>query len=155
MGLIMLSFTINQATFADIKELCLLEQASFDTDLITARQYRDFIKKASAEVTVVRVTDKIIGCAIVLYRKNSTVARLYSIAIDKDFHGKNMAQSLLDAIEQQAILRDCNEMRLEVSVNNLRAISFYEKNSYQCFSQIKAFYENGDDALRMHKIFVK
>lgn len=144
-------FSIELATLADVAQLCELEQASFHTDLISAAQYRAFIRKTSSAVSIVRCDKDIIACAIVLYRKDAKCARLYSIAVSAHYHGKQVAQSLLTFIEEQARARKCHEMRLEVSVNNARAIRFYERNHYQRFAEIPAFYENGEDALRMKK----
>jgi len=142
---------ISLASLTDVPALLELEQASFDTDLISAAQYREFIKKNSSDVIVVKDHAEVIGSAIVLYRKNSRIARLYSIAVRTQFQGKSIAQNLLVWIENQALSRHCTELRLEVSVNNPRAIRFYERNAYEVFGEIENFYENGDKAFRMRK----
>ena len=144
---------VTRATIQDVPQLVALEHLCFQSDLLSAAQFRAFIKRTSSEVIVTRLDDTIVGAAVILYRRGSTIARLYSIAVTPHLHGKNIAQPLLDFLETAAKEHGCKEMRLEVSVKNARAIRFYEKNHYHHFADIKHFYENGDDALRMKKLF--
>ncbi|MBR9885189.1 MAG: GNAT family N-acetyltransferase, partial [Oceanospirillales bacterium] len=58
---------------------------------------------------------------------------------------------LLEGAEQQARARDSAFMRLEVSVENNKAIRLYELSGYHRFGRITAYYENGSDAWRMEK----
>jgi ribosomal protein S18 acetylase RimI-like enzyme len=42
-------------------------------------------------------------------------------------------------------------LRLEVRIDNKRAIALYEKNGYARFDEIEDYYEDGATAVRMEK----
>lgn len=147
----MSQFHIDFAKITDIPEMLALEKICFTSDLISKRQMRSLIQKSSADVFVVQQDQELIADAIVLYRKRSLSARLYSIAVNPLHQGKQVAQALLAFAEEKAVARQCMQMKLEVSIENERAIRFYERNQYQVFDKIENFYEDGKAAFRMRK----
>ncbi len=141
------------AISADIGGLVELEELCFDTDRLDAKHFHYFLKKPSALVVTTKHKKKIISGAIVLFRKNSKIARLYSIAVHPDYRRLGVAQAILDFVERSCRKFRCSEIRLEVKNNNRRAIKFYRKNGYEAFGEYENFYEDGMDALRMRKEF--
>jgi len=87
----------------------------------------------------------------VLFRSNSAVARLYSLAVAPHAGGRGGAPMLLDAAEEAALARGCRIMRLEVHHANHAATSRYRKSGYREFGRYRAYYEDGGDALRFEK----
>lgn len=143
---------IRLATRHDLDGLLALENLCFTSDKMTRRNYQALLSKSTAEVVVAEDDNKkIIGCIIVLFRKNSTQARMYSLAVAPDYRRFGVAQQLCEALEKQALLRNCSTIVLEVRKDNQPAIHFYEKNGYEIFAIYTKFYEDGTDGLRMKK----
>ncbi len=93
-----------------------------------------------------------VGYCMVLFRKGSGVARLYSIAALGDRGEKGVGRQLLACAEEAAFERDRLLLRLEVHEENARAIAIYERNAYRRIGREPAYYEDGAAALRYEKI---
>lgn len=143
------------ATLFDCEAFCALEMKCFTTDLVQPIHFKRFIRSKSCTVLIVEDQQKLIGSAIILFRKNSKIARLYSIAIAPEAQGKGIAKSLCAKIESNAREHGCHEIRLEVRPDNTRAINLYQKLNYHLFGRYHQFYEDGTDALRLHKLLTQ
>lgn len=144
--------TIRKALLSDLKALITLENTIFTTDRMSPKSIRDALKKSSAEILIAELNNEIIGAAILFFRKNSKKARIYSIAVYPAHHGQGIALDLHNAIEKVATQRGCNQLILEVRIDNPRAIQFYKKLSYETYGNYPEFYEDGTDAKRMRKV---
>ena len=142
---------IRKATVDDVPALAELEQVCFDTDRLAPRNFRHLLTKGNASLIVEETDEGIIGYSLVLYHRNISMARLYSLAVHPKKRGHGLAQALLAESEQVALARGVVTMRLEVRRDNGRAIDFYEKFGYQTFSTYPDYYEDHVDALRMEK----
>ncbi|MDE2085224.1 MAG: GNAT family N-acetyltransferase [Xanthomonadaceae bacterium] len=145
------AFRIRRATPADLPALVALEQRAFTTDHLSPRQYRHHLNNPGALVLAAVDRTGLLGKAVVLFRKGSGIARLYSIAVDHGARGRGIAKALLRAVERGARARGCARLRLEVSQVNPGAIALYEKLGYRRFGAFVAFYEDGADAWRYEK----
>jgi len=135
----------------DTEALLRLEHQCFTTDRLKPHQFRHFIRSPTACVFAVKQNILITAAAIVLFRKSSRLARLYSMAVDPCYRKQGIAQALLEAMQAPVIKRACTEMRLEVRSDNTAALAFYKKNGYSVFGEYPGFYEDGAPALRMSK----
>src|SRR3954454_18022954 len=136
----------------DLDALVALEQQVFDTDQLSRRSLRRFLRVPSAELLVAEERGGgLAGTAIVLFRPHSAVARLYSIAVAPHMGGRGVGSMLLNAAEAAAIERDATSIRLEVHETNHAAIARYRKSGYREFGRHKSYYEDGGDALRFTK----
>ncbi|TGS30887.1 N-acetyltransferase, partial [bacterium M00.F.Ca.ET.180.01.1.1] len=88
---------------------------------------------------------------VVLFRKGSGVARLYSIAVGPFFGRLGIGRLLLAAAEEAAFEHDRLLLRLEVREDNDRAIRVYEQAGYRTLSREPDYYEDGAPALRYEK----
>lgn len=93
----------------------------------------------------------ILGYALVLFRSQSLVARLYSIAVAPEAAGQGIGTLLLAAAEKTARQRDCDRLRLEVHEHNAAAITRYRKSGYQEFGMHFDYYDDHGNALRFEK----
>lgn len=143
---------IRHATLADLPALVALERRAFTTDHLSPRQYRHHLTNPRALVLAAVDTSGLLGKAVVLFRKGSSVARLYSIAVDDAARGRGIAKALLRAVERGARTRGCTRMRLEVAQKNVGAVALYESLGYRRFGAHARFYEDGADAWRYEKI---
>lgn len=139
---------------ADIPALLALEEASFTTDRLDARAFRRFLRGDTAVLVVAPADrpaagdDAIAGYALVTFRRNCGLGRLYSIAVDARFRGRGLGERLLAAAEQATRARGCRALRLEVRPDNAAAISLYDRRGYRPIGTYASFYEDGTDALR-------
>src|SRR3990167_9152868 len=137
----------------DIDALLKLEKACFKSDQLSRPQLRYLINQAkSTDIFIVKKKSSIIAYAIILFRKNSTIARLYSIAVDPNCQRSGIARLIYQHIERFITKQYCTEVRLEVRRDNHRAIRFYQRNGYLKFDEYKKYYGDGQDALRMRKV---
>lgn len=139
---------------ADLEELADLETKVFATDRMSRRSLRHFLSAPTAAVLVAEYDGRITGSAVVLFRPNSAIARLYSIAVAPHCSGYGIGPALLTAAEDAALGRDCLYLRLEVHEKNNRAIARYRKAGYREFGRHDQYYEDKGHALRFEKLLM-
>jgi ribosomal-protein-alanine acetyltransferase len=143
---------IRPAKGGDILGIVALEQAVFPGDRLSRRSLQRFFNGRSAAFLVAEAHRQgVAGYAVALFRKNSPIARLYSIAVSPFYQGKGIAKRLIKAAEQAAAKRGKSRMRLEVRADNKSAIALYLKLGYTQFGHISRYYDDGADALRFEK----
>ena len=135
----------------DLSGMVELENRSFEFDLFTRKQYRYLIAKANSTAFVLTVGKIISGSAIVLWRKNSTKAHLYTIAVDPALQGRGLGKRLLEVCLKEARRRGCDRFSLEVRADNKRAIALYKMAGYEITGRVAKYYEDDCDALQMEK----
>lgn len=143
---------IRRATPADLDALVALEEATFDCDRISRRQWRYHLDNGRATVLVACDGGRVAAAALTLRRAGSRNARLYSIAVGAAARGTGVGGKLLAAIEVDASAHDCTAMHLEVRVDNPVAIHLYERHGYRREARLAGFYEDGADAWRYAKL---
>jgi ribosomal protein S18 acetylase RimI-like enzyme len=140
---------------ADVEALVAVENAVFETDRISRRSFLHFIASPSAELLVAhRAKGGIAGYTLVLYRRSTSVARLYSIAVVADMRGSGLGEALMAAAEEAARQHGELFMRLEVRPDNAHAIALYERRGYKLFGRCLDYYEDHADALRLEKSLI-
>lgn len=144
--------TIRPARQSDLNALLALENASFATDQVSRRSFRRFISGRSDVFFVAVEKGKLLGYAVALFRRGTALARLYSIAVSKQARGRGIGADLLKSVEAAALKRGAMVMRLEVRVDNKRAISLYKGFGYREFGRYEDYYGDHTDALRFEKI---
>ena len=145
------TYRIRRATRADLDTLVALERRAFTTDHLSRRQYRHHIMSDNAGVLVAVDASGLLGKAVVFFRRNTDIARLYSIAVAHEARGRGLGEALLAAVERAARARGCRHLRLEVRQDNAGAIRLYERLGYRRFGAHAGFYEDGADAWRYEK----
>lgn len=143
---------VRLAALRDIPELLRIENAAFETDRLTEPSLRNFIKTDTASLLVAeRSPGHLVGFCIVLFRRGTVVARLYSMAVDGHARGQGIARDLMCAMETEAIEHGSLFLRLEVRPDNAAAIRLYESFGYKPFGRYLQYYEDKADALRFEK----
>jgi GNAT superfamily N-acetyltransferase len=131
-----------------------MENLSFQGDRLSRRSLSHLIKRGNATILVNVDETRARGYALVLYRKGTSLARLYSIVVHPDFRGLGLGLELLEAAEKDALKNDCVIMRLEVRKDNTAAIKLYEGHGYRSIGLVQDYYEDHEDALRFEKRLV-
>lgn len=145
---------VRRAEISDLDDLVALEDASFAHDRLSRSQYRRHLDSETAQVLVASANHRrFLGTAVVFFRKQSRIARLYSIATKPESQGKGVGSALIAAAELAARARQCKSLRLEVRNDNVVAIGLYERLGYQRIAQLPSYYEDGADGYRYEKTF--
>ena len=144
-------YRIRRATLADLDALVALERRAFTTDHLSPRQYRHHLANESACVLAAVDASGLLGKGVVFFRKNSDIARLYSIAVADEARGRGLGEALMSAVELAARERGSKRLRLEVRQDNAGAIRLYERLGFRRFGAYAGFYEDGADAWRYEK----
>ncbi len=142
---------IRRARPSDLPTLLELEQ-HFPGDRLSRRSLRRLLLQAQADVLVYEHLGVVIADIVVLYRRNSPRARLYSLIVHPDHQGRGIAATLLRAAEQSAWRRGSDALSLEVRSDNAAALRLYQKCGFQPVRQIPGYYQDHSSALHMHKL---
>lgn len=144
-------FTIKPADKTHLEALVALENACFDTDRLTRRNFQWMLSKAKASLLVAENESELLAYILILFHKGTSLARIYSVAVQPEARGMGLARALMTAAEAEATAHDCLHMRLEVRKDNASAIQLYQRLGYREFETWLHYYEDATDALRFEK----
>ncbi len=129
-----------------VADLTRLEQASFTSDLLSPRSFRRFIHSATADGHGAFIEGRLVGYSLMLMRRNSARARIYSLAVDSSQRGKGVGRRLLEALTPLALEHGKTSLQLEVATTNTAAVVLYESLGFRRVASRPGFYEDGGDA---------
>jgi [ribosomal protein S18]-alanine N-acetyltransferase len=145
---------IREARPRDLDAIARLENESFETDRVSRRSLREFLRAAHRPVIAATIDDEIAGYALVALRKTSRALRIYSLAVDARFARRGVGRALLAACEAYARRRRRALLTLEVRYDNSSAIALYESSGFRQFGEHAHYYADGAAALRYEKSLV-
>ena len=79
------------------------------------------------------------------------VGHLLSLAVSRKHQRKGIGRQLLTKLMEVFRLQGCKEVILEVRISNSSAKSFYEKHMFRGIKRSSKYYDDGEDALIMHR----
>lgn len=138
-------------TVKDLDALVRLEKAGFAADRFERQQLLYLLAQAHATTLIVEQDSQVCGAAIMVWRRNSSAGRLYSIVIDPTLQGRGLGSKLLQACEAAARQRGCDRVSLEVRADNRRAIGMYQRHGYRMKGALPGYYADGGTGFRMVK----
>lgn len=142
---------IRRAEPADLDALIALEHRCFDGDRLSRRSFRRLLGRDTAAYLIAETEGAPAGYALLLFRRETALARLYSIAVDPERRGTGVGAALLGAAETAAFERDRIYLRLEVRADNHAAIALYRRLGYGRIGRYPDYYDDHTDALRFEK----
>jgi ribosomal protein S18 acetylase RimI-like enzyme len=142
---------VRQAGLDDLDALVGLEEQCFDNDRISRRQFRYLLTKGHAAILVTGQGDRLLGDVVLLFSRATSVARLYSIAVDKEVREQGLGRCLMKAAEAEAWVHHRAYLRLEVRKDNPGAIRLYQSLGYRRLGEVAAYYHDRMDALQFEK----
>lgn len=117
---------------------------------MSAATVRRFLRVPSAVVWVAEDAREVLGSLVLLTRKTTGVARIYSVVVSPAARGQGLAHHLVSAAEAHA-RKHKKFISLEVRVDNVAARALYRKLGYAEALTLVAYYDDGTDGLRLTK----
>ncbi|MBI4339090.1 MAG: GNAT family N-acetyltransferase [Chloroflexi bacterium] len=145
------SVQMRPARPGDLEPLAELERLGFPLDQYSRKQLRYLLSHANASTYVMEGEGVIQAYAMVLWRRGSRVAHLYSIVTHPDFQGRGLGTTLLLQVEGEAVQHGCTRLRLEVRADNAIAIGLYQRRGYKLVKELPGFYTDDAPGLRLLK----
>lgn len=150
------SLRLRVAARDDVAALTALEERCFAGDRLSRRSFQRLVQRDTAYLLLAEhpaegAGGTLLGYCLILFHRGTSLARLYSIAVDPAARGRRVAEQLLAQAEAETASRGRVFMRLEVHVDNVAAIRLYEKLGYKRFGIYHDYYEDHGDALRLQK----
>jgi ribosomal protein S18 acetylase RimI-like enzyme len=142
---------IRAASPADRADIFALEQRAFAFDRISRRAFGHLLARANAAVLAALADETVCGCAVVLFRRGSARARLYSIAVAPECRRQGIGAALLAAAEAAARARGTCSLRLEVRADAPTVQAFYRRYGFRAGAIRAGYYQDGADAVCMEK----
>lgn len=139
---------IRPARREDVDALLALE-ALFPSDRLSRRSLRGFIDNPRAVFLVVEIAGRVAGNLLLLTRRGSLAARIYSVVVDPAARGLGFGERLVRAAEDAARARGCSAVRLEVRADNAAARKLYRRLGYAIERALPGYYDDGATGLRL------
>ncbi len=136
---------------ADLNALVALEQLSFESHNypLSKRQFSHFINHGHVLFLVIKIKDELIGYALFLIRKNSSMTHLYSIAVHPKFRRLQLGKCLMEKAIAELHTMKLQRISLEVRIDNEAALNFYRQIGFKFLGKYVGYYADGTDAFRM------
>ncbi|TVP81379.1 GNAT family N-acetyltransferase/peptidase C39 family protein [Thioalkalivibrio sp.] len=147
------SVTIREAGVQDVDALVALEQAAFQGDRISRRQFRYLLTRGHARTLVAPdpLGRGLLGYVMLLFSRGTSLARLYSVAVGDAVRGMGLGRELVHAAEEVASRNGCADLRLEVRRDNPVSLALFRGMGFREFGTIEDYYEDHMGALRLQK----
>jgi len=145
---------IRPAELRDIDALVAIENRCFTTDRLSRRSFRHILARGHARTLLEEADGVVRGYVMVLFHIGTSLARLYSIAVDPAWRERGIGPALVEAVEQAARDEGCVSMRLEIRRDNPASITLFRRFGYRQFGTHADYYEDHMEALRFEKTLV-
>lgn len=142
---------LRRARPGDLDRLVGIENTAFTVDRLKRRSLSHFIRSPAACLLVAQRDGVIAGYGLILMRRGTSLARLYSLAVDAPYRQQGVGRLLVVELEQIALAREYTFMRLEVAPGNDAGIALLRSLGYRTFGLLHDYYEDHSDALRLEK----
>jgi len=139
---------VRPAQHRDDAAILTLEEL-FPSDRMSLRSVRHFLKSPSARTWVAELEGAVVGNLILLTRRNSCVARIYSVVVAPQARGRSFGERMVRAAQAEALKLGLKQIKLEVRVDNAAARALYAKLGYVEAEALPGYYEDGADGLRL------
>ena len=145
---------IRKTTINDINRLYEIEKSSFDINkyhILKKRQIKYLITKANSEVWLAEVNNNVCGYIVVLFKKNSLIGRLYSIAVAPPFQGGDVGKILFIFAEKLVKEKSKKFISQEIRKDNFKLFNRYMSLGYRNIGVLKEYYPDNGDGIKLIK----
>jgi ribosomal protein S18 acetylase RimI-like enzyme len=145
------NITIREGRPRDLEPIARLENESFESDRVSRRSLREFLRAPHRPLIVATIDDEVAGYVLVSLRKGARALRIYSLAVGVRFARRGVGRALLQAAEAYGRRHRREAITLEVRYDNAAAIALYEGRGFRQFGEHARYYADGATALRYEK----
>jgi ribosomal-protein-alanine N-acetyltransferase len=158
-------FTVRKYRPQDFRTLWKIDQSCFPPGIsYTPFELKTFIHRwgsftlvaeaepaarPGTEETKADISHAILGFLVGERRRRS--GHIITIDVRSEARRHRVGTALLESAESRMRLWNCDLIRLETSVDNLAALSFYKRHGYTITKVVPRYYSNGLDALVLEK----
>jgi len=140
---------IRRAEREDFEDLCRLEEICFGEHKFSRNHVHWILQNPNSKTLVFEKEGKIVASLMFLFQ--GKIARILSIAVHPSHRRKGIGRDLMKVGEELMTRLGAERIRLEVGVDNLGAINFYENLGYKIHSILENYYPWGENAYLMFK----
>lgn len=126
-------------------------EAQFGEDAFSLSSMKKWFKSENKKFLILESENKPIGYAILFFRKNSKIVRLYSICIEETLQRKGYGKKFLVFIENYSKTLGMQYLKLECKTINKSGIMLYNSMGYSVTGLVENYYADGNGALLMSK----
>ena len=146
----MTGWAIRPATEADLDAALAVEQAAFGVHAWTRAMLASELKREAGTFLIARAADgEVLGHAVGW--AGAGTSEVLIVAVSPGHRRRGVGRALLGALEASAHAAGAEESWLEVRVGNAGAIALYEASGYARAGTRPRYYQDGEDALVLHK----
>ncbi len=142
---------IRRARLDDIPALAALEERCFSTDVLSAADLRRLLRRGHGTMFVDAHRDQVRGYCLVLFRRRTSIGRIYTFAVAPEARGQGIGRKLIVAMERETRRRGRARIQVEANPKNRPARRAYEGRGFEVCGFLPRFYEDGSDALKLMK----
>ncbi|MGH3320061.1 MAG: ribosomal protein S18-alanine N-acetyltransferase [Streptosporangiaceae bacterium] len=135
---------------ADLRQVLELERALFPEDAWSEGMFREELARQpeSRRYLVAEDDDVLVGYGGLLVVGRE--ADVQTIGVRRSQWGRGVGSALLSGLLHEAVRRGCDDVFLEVRVDNERARAMYERFGFETVDRRRGYYQpSGTDALVM------
>jgi ribosomal-protein-alanine N-acetyltransferase len=161
-------FTLRDFQSNDLEALWRIDQECFPPGIAYSKaELRAYIESAEAFAIVAEIASKELKTSpghdpeaasslpisgfIVAEASRKGVGHIITIDVLPDGRRSGIGFALLTAAEERLRRAQCQRVRLEAAVDNVVALSFYQRHGYAIVKTIRGYYSNGGDAYVLAK----
>jgi len=148
------NLTYRQANLADLNWLAETEQRCFQQgEAFSRRTMQRMIGNIDNSVffDILEVSRKSVGYALYLFRRKSTLLRLYSLCLLPAYQGQGLLKPYLRE-RMRGFAVNYKKIGLEVRVSNIRAQHLYRALGFTTEKILAHYYPDGEDGYRLIKV---
>jgi len=147
-------FRIERAGLSDLGVLHKLEVECFKKNAYSKTSLGLLLTDWRAASFKAIMNERIVGFIIgrVERIRGKRAGRIYTLNVEPKCRRRGIGEALMKRLEEEFSKRGCEEIFLEVAVNNVPAITLYKKLGYEVVEKLRNYYGPGKDAYRAKKI---
>ena len=143
---------IRDALSSDFPALLRIDQGSFPPGIaFDSAELAYFMDRQGAETIVLEADAEIAAFLLMEIVNRRKSATLITLDVCKEHRRRGYATALLARSEEVLRKRGIQSYELQVDVQNVAAIAFYEKHGFEKIRVLRRYYPNGNDAYFMVK----